>query len=211
MFFDWSLFCASPDSGVTKQAPFCKNREQDSDERRRKNAERFHVVQEKKLSTKKNLNRCIEIIVTLHATAESRTSPKTDTAAACQLCHNNKGKSVADEARQLSLTSSNSVNHRGAKSSNLEAQPISRVWDLYRPREERGNVLRMCIHFKFDSHCARTEGPYSLGLVLTNTLRGPLLLKHCPRTTSTSEKGLRNTRSPFMVNNFFPTSRPAIL
>lgn len=52
---------------------------------------------------------------------------------------------------------------------------------------------------------------YSLGLVLTRTLRGPLLLKHCLRRTSTSEKGLRNTRSPLMANSFFPTSRPAIL
>lgn len=69
------------------------------------------------------------------------------------------------------------------------------------------------VHISYAQIKARAyaDQTYSLGLVLTSTLRGPLLLKHCLRRTSTSEKGLRNTRSPFMANNFFPTSRPAIL
>lgn len=68
--------------------------------------------------------------------------------------------------------------------------------------------MRVTLHTYAHGYIDRT---YSLGLVLTSTLRGPLLLKHCLRRLSTSEKGLRNTRSPFMANNFFPTSRPAIL
>lgn len=51
---------------------------------------------------------------------------------------------------------------------------------------------------------------HSLGLVLTSTLRGPLLWKHCFRKFSTSWKGLKKTRSPLMAKIFFPTSRPAI-
>lgn len=41
----------------------------------------------------------------------------------------------------ITLTSSNSVDHRGTKASNLEAQPVSRVRDLYRPAD-RGEWRR---------------------------------------------------------------------
>lgn len=51
---------------------------------------------------------------------------------------------------------------------------------------------------------------HSLGLVLTSTLRGPLLLVHCLRRASTSANGRRKTRSPLMANSFLPTTRPAI-
>lgn len=51
---------------------------------------------------------------------------------------------------------------------------------------------------------------HSLGLVLTSTLRGPLLWKHCFKKFSTSWKGLKKTRSPLMAKIFFPTSSPAI-
>lgn len=81
----------------------------------------------------------------------------------------------------------------------------------WRPTEKGGPCITlMNVDNILVSH--RQSWPtYSLGLVLTSTLSGPLLLKHCLRRASTSENGLRNTRSPFMANSFFPTSRPAIL
>lgn len=107
----------------------------------------------------------------------------------------------------ITLTSSNSVDHRGTEAANLEAQPVSWVRDLDRPAD-RGECRSW---LKISDHdLVTTELTYSLGLVLTSTLRGSLLLKHCLRRTSTSEKGLRNTRSPFIANSFFPTSRPAV-
>ena len=66
-------------------------------------------------------------------------------------------------------------------------------------------VLGVFLHTHTHTHTT-----YSLGLVLTSTLRGPLLVKQCLRKASISGKGLRNTRSPFIQNTFLPTSRPAI-
>ncbi len=153
--------------------------------------------------------------------AKSRTPPNTGVAAARQL-----GRSNRKVTGGLSLMKPDSLSGGGGDLLPLPTAwttegPKPRIWKpnpsaesgiftvLGRRERKIGNLIQDLYTY---AHINMSADPtYSLGLVLTSTLRGPLLLKHCLRRTSTSEKGLRNTRSPFMANNFFPTSRPAIL
>lgn len=49
----------------------------------------------------------------------------------------NKCNPFAEAVRQISHTSSDSMDHRRSKSSDLKAQTVCGVWDLYRPTERR--------------------------------------------------------------------------
>lgn len=85
--------------------------------------------------------------------AKSRTPTELAVAAAYQLCGNNRKVAEVPPPlffplieRQLkkwllpqwlSLTSADSVHHRGAKTTYLESQTISRVGDLHRPGDSR--------------------------------------------------------------------------
>ena len=59
------------------------------------------------------------------------------------------GRPFSNEARHLkwarwgSLTSPNSMDHRWTEATDLETQPVSRVWDLYRPEEGNRNKMTL--------------------------------------------------------------------
>lgn len=159
-----------------------------------------------------------------HTAAKSRTPPKAGVAAARQLCHNNKEVMERLLLMRPDSSSGGNCNLLPLPTAWTTEGPNPRIWNP-KPSAESGIfiVLEMkgksklpswdmhTIRWNWHCVCVQSSETYSLGLVLTSTRRGPLLLKHCLRRASTSEKGLRNTRSPFIANNFLPTSRPAIL
>lgn len=175
-------------------------------------------------TAKKNASRCMEIIGIMSHRSQVTHTPKAGVAAARQLCHNNKEVMERLLLMRPDSSSGGNCNLLPLPTAWTTEGPNPRIWNP-KPSAESGILIVLEMKGKsklpsWDMHtirwnwhcvCVQRSDTYSLGLVLTSTRRGPLLLKHCLRRASTSEKGLRNTRSPFIANNFFPTSRPAIL
>lgn len=219
LFFDWTPLQASPDSSAAKYAVLGKS----TDEFRPKNAECFPIKQNHR-TAKKNASRCMEIIV-FHVTLQpSHAHPQRLVRQLLTSCATITKRWWKDFCwwGQTAQVVENAISYLSQQhgpqkdqihgSGNPNHRPSLESLSSWKWEERVNPWAATCRQWDdIDSACARTHVTYSLGLVLTSTRRGPLLLKHCLSRISTSEKGLRNTRSPFMANNFFPTSRPAIL